>query len=357
MESPKAKLKKSGIYQLRRTDHSGSGTNQTLGRKSKAGAGLLPKKGNRLHYKLIHRSIRNIVENNYTEIAFIVGNGINRYPNNPLAISWEDLLIRLWQEFSPEAYNQVPEGITLTEFYDLLEISAGDSRTTNFQIQKRASEILSDWTFLDHHTAFVDKAYRINAPILTTNFDLILPKSVHYRGVKQYYTDTKKFTDFYPWTTYYGGSQLDFPTDGFGIWFINGFVNYHRSIRLGLTHYMGSVEKARNLLHKGDDNKLFSGKNQSNWRGANTWLHIIFNKSLCIFGLGMEENEVFIRWLLIERAKYFKKFPERRKKGWYIDKKYVEQTNRLVGKYKFLQSIGLEIVEVENYDDIYKYPW
>ncbi|WP_460974159.1 transposase [Spirosoma migulaei] len=46
-----------GIYQLRRTDHSGSGTNQTLGRKSKAGAGLLPKKGNRLHYKLIHRSI------------------------------------------------------------------------------------------------------------------------------------------------------------------------------------------------------------------------------------------------------------------------------------------------------------
>ncbi|WP_198175440.1 hypothetical protein [Spirosoma telluris] len=261
--------------------------------------------------------LRSIVEQNQGDIAFIIGNGINRYLNNPQAISWDELLIRLWNEFSPDSYNQVPEGITLTEFYDLLEISAGESRTANFQIQKKASELLSGWTFQQHHTALVAKAYQINAPILTTNFDLILPNCC---SLRQYYTDTKRFTDFYPWTTYYGDRQLEYPTDGFGIWYINGFVNYHRSIRLGLTHYMGSVEKARTLLHKGDENKLFSGKNQERWRGAKSWLHIIFNKPLCIIGLNLAENEVFIRWLLIERAKYFKKFPERRKAGWYVTK-------------------------------------
>jgi|GEM_PF-1826058 hypothetical protein len=30
-------------------------------------------------------------------------------------------------------------------------------------------------------------------------------------------------------------------TDGFGLWFINGFIKYPHSIKLGLSHYMGSV--------------------------------------------------------------------------------------------------------------------
>src|SRR3546814_19304421 len=108
---------------------------------------------------------------------------------------------------------------------------------------------------------------------------------------------------------------------------------------------MGSVEKARNFLHKGNDAKLFNGKNQNNWNGSKTWLHIIFNKPLCVFGLGMEENEVFIRWLLIERAKYFKKFPNRQKRGWYVAPKIEKPADKLIGKIKFLKGIGFEIIE------------
>jgi len=298
--------------------------------------------------------LKNIITRNQADIAFIVGNGINRFPNNPKAISWDDLLMKLWTKFSPDVYDEVPKGITITEFYDLLDIANSDSRSTNFQIQKEASKLLTDWTFQNHHTAFVQKAHDIDAPILTTNFDLILPTSL---GLQQYYTDTKTFTDFYPWTTYFGDRQLEYPTDGFGIWFINGLVKYHRSIRLGLSHYMGSVEKARNFLHKGDERKLFNGKNQNNWRGSKTWLHIIFNKPLCIFGLGMEENEVFIRWLLIERAKYFKKFPDRRKKGWYVAPRNEKPDDRVIGKIKFLQGIGFELVETDDYAEIYETPW
>lgn len=298
--------------------------------------------------------LKNIITRNQSDIAFIVGNGINRFPNNPKAISWDDLLMKLWSKFSPGTYKTVPKGITTTEFYDLLDIVNSDSHSTDFPIQKEASKLLSDWKFQNHHINFVRKARDISAPILTTNFDLILPTSL---SLKQYYTDPKTFTDFYPWTTYYGDEKLTYPTDGFGIWFINGFVKYPRSIRLGLTHYMGSVEKARNFLHRGDEKKLFSEKDQDNWRGSKTWLHIIFNKSLCIFGLGMEENEVFIRWLLLERAKYFKKFPTRKKKGWYVAPRNEKPDDRIIGKINFLKGIGFKLVETDDYKGIYETPW
>lgn len=301
-------------------------------------------------------SLANIISRNRDNIAFIVGNGLNRYPNNPDAISWDHLLLRLWRRFAPEAYNsdRVPKGITLTEFYDLLDLSnsTGDLAQP-FGIQKEASRIMDDWNFRQHHQQFIAKAIELDAPVLTTNFDMILPAA---GNLSQFYTQSKPFTDFYPWTTYYGLRQHESPTDGFGVWFINGFVKYHRSIRLGLTHYMGCVERARDFLHKGENNP-FNGKDQQHWRGHLTWLHIIFNRDLCIFGISLEENEVFIRWLLIERARYFKKFPERKKKGWYIAVATTNENGSLEGKKMFMRSVGLEYIELDSYNEIYQEPW
>ena len=299
-------------------------------------------------------SFKNIINWNQDDIAFIIGNGINRFHHNSDAISWENLLIKLWNKFVPDVYSEVPTGITLTEFYDLLDLADVDPKADSYRIQKEVVHLLKEWIYRYHHTLLVTKAIQINAPILTTNFDLNLTSCVQ---TNQYYTDSKYFTDFYPWTTYFGSSQLNYPTDGFGIWFINGFVKYYRSIRLGLSHYMGCVEKARNFLHKGEERTLFSGKNQENWLGAKTWLHILFNKSICIFGLSMEENEVFLRWLLIERAKYYKRYPDRKKKGWYVAPKAERPNDKIVGKIEFLKGIGFELIETENYEEIYEVPW
>ena len=72
--------------------------------------------------------------------------------------------------------------------------------------------------------------------------------------------------------------------------------------------------------------------------------------------MGLDESEVFIRWLLIERAKYFKLFPRRKHKGWFITKKG-ENLSTSEGKRFFLKSVGFEIIEVDDYKTIYEEIW
>lgn len=300
------------------------------------------------HNSMTTSEIKQIIAHNSHDIAFVAGNGINRYPNNPNALSWDDLLIQLWDKVSLHTLTRKPNGISMTEFYDILELE----NTRNISLQKAVANLMLDWQPLSHHRIIIEKIRQLNVPVLTTNFDDTLAKAFKSQLMK---STQEGFTDFYPWTTYHGEIQLKYPTDGFGIWYINGMIHYHRSIRLGLSQYMGSVERARNLLYKGNPENLFSGRNKNAWKGKNTWLDIVFNKSLFIFGLGLEENEIFLRWLLIERMKYFKQFPERKHKGWYINKRDNNSTEE--GKKFFLQRVGFEVIEVDEYSDIYEKIW
>jgi hypothetical protein len=165
---------------------------------------------------------------------------------------------------------------------------------------------MKDWLPYEHHKRVVSWAKQARCPLLTTNFDKTFSEA---GDCKLLHTRRDGFTDYYPWETYYGHQQFDDPCHGFAIWHINGMERYPRSIRLGLSHYMGSVQRARDWLHRGNERRLFSGKDIHNWRGFGTWLHIMFDKRLVILGLGLKEDEVFLRWLLIERARYFRKFP------------------------------------------------
>jgi len=299
-------------------------------------------------------TFKSVIQENKNDIAFIVGNGINRHNENPNSVSWDDLLLRLWRKFAPDVFNSVPKGITITEFYDLLDLASDGELSKSFGIQKEAARILDDTNFAQHHVSFIRMAKSIGAPVLTTNFDLIMARTLN---LEKYFITKKAFTDFYPWSTYYGDKQLDLPTEDFGIWFLNGFIEYHRSIRLGLSHYMGSVQRARTMIHGNTGDSLFKSKDNQNWVGQETWLHILFNKNICVFGLGLEENEVFIRWILIERAKYFKKFPERKKLGWYVAPKVEKPKDSIIGKRYFLESIGLKLIEAEDYNEIYDNSW
>ncbi|UCV13499.1 SIR2 family protein [Quatrionicoccus australiensis] len=278
------------------------------------------------------------------KLALLIGNGINRYGIRAPMNSWSDLLIALAQKHIDPSSSAIPPGVSLTEFYDSLEL-AQSSTSTSGSLQQEFCAPMQNWIPDTHHEAITKWAIEAQCPILTTNFDEVLSRAA---DAQLYSLPGMPFTDFYPWNKYFGLKQLHHPDEGFGIWHINGTIRYRRSIRLGLTHYMGSVERARTWLHRGDESSLFRGKNIGGWAGHRTWLHTIFNKPLLILGLSLEENEVFLRWLLIERAKYFKKFPDRRQESWFA-----HVGDESPGKQYFFKSVGIKLLQVHSYDELY----
>jgi hypothetical protein len=295
--------------------------------------------------------IQHTFERNRSDIAFILGNGINRHYNKK-DVSWSDLLLELWGKYSFNTQSTIPAGITFTEFYDALEIQNFSDKNFSGMLQKDVANSMSGWSPNASQNLILNRIKELKAPLLTTNFDDLIPKSLN---LEFYKISESKFTDYYPWSCYYSDQALRDPAEGFGVWFPNGMIKYHRSIKLGLSQYMGNVERARKLLHNLNERTLFEGKNEEVWSGYKTWLHIIFNKSLCICGLGLDESEIFLRWLLIERAKYFRKYPDRKHKGWFIAKK--DSSLHREGKIFFLQSVGFEVIELDDYHHIYEDIW
>lgn len=291
--------------------------------------------------------MKSILRRHSRDLALIVGNGVNRHGPGARH-DWKALLQELALKHLQEE-PEIPEGVALTEYFDFLELRS-DKLGAN-QLQKEFCDLLKGWTASEQHKRIVQWATAHEAPILTTNFDNTLSAA----GECGFYSlfrpgpTAKQPTDYYPWESYYGHRRLTGPCDGFGIWHINGLQRYPRSVRLSLTHYMGSVARAREWIHSSADSSIFSGKNMEGWRGRNTWLHIVFNKSLFIFGLGLGQSEVFLRWLLIERARYFKRFPERRHRAWYA----VNSDELSPEKRYFLRSIDVTPVAVDGYAELY----
>ncbi len=291
------------------------------------------------------KNMKTILDQHAGDVALVVGNGINRYGASSETNSWNDLLLRLANVHLPLGFRQVPAGVALTEFYDILELkSASDDLA--IPLQRQFCELMTSWKPFPHHERVVQWAIRNHAPILTTNFEKILADAGSCklrRSVKG------GFTAYYPWESCYGVDPMKDPRAQFGIWHINGMERYRQSIRLGLTHYMGSVQRARSWLHRGKERGLFSGDGVESWKGARSWLQVVFNVPLLIFGLGLEENEVFLRWLLIERARYFRLFPDRKKPAWYVHCSSIDNP----GKEFFLDGVGVQAIRASGYDEVY----
>ncbi|MCD6297557.1 MAG: hypothetical protein J7M30_10425 [Deltaproteobacteria bacterium] len=226
------------------------------------------------------------------EIAFIIGNGINRYPNNPRSRSWEDLLYSLLKALTDIDLKRRPSGISSTELYDVIDLQCKENSGKS-TVKKEFIRKLDKWKYAKHHETIVKTILKFSAPVLTTNFDDLLAMAV---GAKKYFTidsRDKGFTDYYPWECYYAQTEVDDYLNSFAVWHVNGTKDYRRSIRLGLSDYMGMVQRARSYTRKGPK-RLWQDPTGMDWKGKNTWLNIVFNKSLFIFGLELAEQEVFL---------------------------------------------------------------
>ena len=280
-------------------------------------------------------------------LALVVGNGINKYTSSKAAdYDWYRLIELLWGDLSK---NSIPVGsdLSLTEAYDIINLSSeGES-----ELVDRVMSFVKSIEPTDYQSKLCESMMDLGFPVLTTNFDQNLESGLLKRIMKHPGAATHGFTDYYPWNVYYSNTELINPLDGFGVWHINGCIAYPRSMHLGLTQYMNQVARASSFIHdrdKMDDN--FVGKNQTKWKGYNTWLHIVFNCPLLILGLGLDVNETFFRWLLIERAKYFDYFHDRRKGGWFLCLK--KKMND--GKRFFLQYLGIDTIEFDDFPELYE---
>jgi len=389
----------------------------------------------------IKKQIKKVLESHRDNLAFVIGNGINRYFSPDNCLSWERLIKDLYVQYVgtndiPNKENNENElAVTFTELFDLIELQYYTKDESPFEIMlkrfdnddsfKKTSNLTSkmeliasnpkirktplslksisnlletdetyqsliatsrQWCeknmedahnmtdseclhsfmfnassntkisiyknlikktvvqrfssqkFSDEMSSFMDKIKAMNAPVLTTNYDSLMSNSL----CLSFHKMGKDVTAFYPWNVYYSDREILNPSSGFGIWHINGMIKYFQSIKLGISDYMGNVERARRMIHSTDFNDLYNGI--PGGRINQNWLHIIFTKNLFIFGLKLEENEVFLRWLLIQRAKYSKLY-HRELKGWYVD------TDIEAGKKFFLEKVGINTINLQDSQD------
>lgn len=291
--------------------------------------------------------MRSLLDANSADLALLVGNGINRFEAPPGTNSWEGLLTVLAQRHLDPRHAGVPKGVSPTEFYDVLELAAGSAKGT-VPLQAQFCQQMAGWQPLPQHGRITAWARARSVPVLTTNFEQTLGTACGARLRRCAGNDA--FTAYYPWSSCYAPQDVQDPLKDFAVWHVNGMQVYRQSIRLGLSHYMGSAERARGWLQR-SGNRLYGARDIRNWPGANSWLQVFLHKPLLFFGLALGENEVFLRWLLIERAKYHRTFPGRARPGWYVHVKGSPDLD--AGKALFLRGVGVEPVEVASFADLY----
>ncbi len=278
--------------------------------------------------------------------ALLIGNGINRH-NSSANSGWDDLLATLAHTLDLGLGKSAREEISNTEFYDLLDLARPKEDRSN--LQRRFGDLMTSWEPGSHHTSIVSWAQRHRTPIITVNFDENLSRSID----SGFYRLGEGFTDWYPWSSYFSDGAIEHPRKSFAIWHAHGIMRYPRSIRLGLTHYAGCVQRARSWVYRGADGLLAAAKHGgTSWRGQNTWLDVLFFSPLMIFGFGFNKDEIFLRWLFLERARAHKIRPTWKADTWFID----TPKNGALHRKPFFEGLGMKYVATSRFAEIYEDP-
>lgn len=301
-------------------------------------------------------------ESDLTQVHFTEPCKLSSTKNDHSTLSYNEM------EQAEALTNQVSRNVVnVLNSHGLFPNSSGSFESMCAAMDIASGGVLSRLLFLKKHisekfkNAILDKealsllcyAQKEGIPILTTNYDHAIENLLKLQEYQLPKHDCNQH--LYPVSTYFSDKPLINATDGFGIWHINGMVGYQNSIRLGLCDYMDLVQYLRGLMQINRDYGMesFVALNCKEWVGKQTWLDIIFKKSLFIFGLGLNEDEVPLRWLLLQRERYNSMF-NRGLKGWYVALKKDEVS---ANKRLFFENVGINIVQVDNYQILYEDLW
>lgn len=333
--------------------------------------------------------------------VFLIGNGFNRFIKDefnrlgfdcPPIMSWDELVIQtivdnneLKQKLDERLFKG--KGITNTEKVRLLELAI-EGRNLSSDIAKSIRKYydLKDemWgkALKDEKKCFrcdlLGNAIRQGNHILTINFDNNIEgfvKNIKNADCSIQYVECQdktnsKFTNAHPlygWNRFStfnkkvpllaANESTDTAKIPPGIWHIHGWAGTNEksqkgaSIKLSFQKYCACISRIKQL---GDYNKLLE------WKGRNTWLNLFLNRPLIIAGLGLPQEEIFLRYLFLLKYKLEQKKADQQDNtllnSYYLtlQKKEATQDSQPDG-CDFLRALGVNIVEFDSYADLYNH--
>ena len=321
-----------------------------------------------------------LLRKNRANIALLIGNGINLTSGPAGGITWDQLMESLIASVAAGSSNtkdttarlksllkRGPDGQTPAsqpEFFDILEatgtikVSSKKPAAADLHLQAQIAQMLRGMKPGPPHKAVVQWARKSNVPILTTNYDHCLQDALGEECERRRFGTGRPGSDYYPWDRYYAPNAIADPASEFAVWHIHGDRDLKRSIRAGLDQYMGMTQRLRKLKRSVAWEILGAPEeNQEHDPAylAAPWLRVFMGRKLWIQGLGLRAAEVSLRWLLIQRFRYWRRYrpANRLSSGWYIHGPTEALGALDEGRRAFFENTGLDVVEIEKAGDFY----
>lgn len=114
------------------------------------------------------KDIRQELQDNLYHLAFLIGNGVNIYSIGNNDCSWDSILSEAWNGISGKTFNN-KKGITLTEFYDILELK--NSYKNPSELKRAIVNPIVSMPHTPKHDTIQNYLEHWGQPVLTTNYD------------------------------------------------------------------------------------------------------------------------------------------------------------------------------------------
>ncbi len=298
------------------------------------------------------------------DVTILIGNGYNWYvksilkqknkggiANGAILPSWDDLVKNVDSQLNTELnVDSLMGGLSNPELFTAIslqyELIRSIKRHNILPIHDAVINVLANNEIVVteiEHLAKVLKSWDV--PVITTNYDKNIEKSLALTG---YWLKTGvKKNMYYPISLYYrdrpfGEIEIE---KSFAVWHCSGVVDIRESLRLDLSDYCNYTAWLKQRIpvnsELSDPPALFK----------QSWLSPFFKNKLIIIGLGLNQSEFFLRWLLVRRFAWRTAMGYRGNHGYYLSS---NEEPFDCGKRQLLSSVGIETILYETWDQLYK---
>ena len=310
--------------------------------------------------------------------CFLLGNGISRYMNP--APSWTELLARLMNqvglasEDNVKCLEKLDEGkseMNAPEFYTTFLLAKGE-RMSRDHLKTQLKSVLGS----QRKCEMLNYIQNQKLQVLTINFDFGIDQAlgVMPSGARNPFSTTAGRTDSkrYPFYQYVAktkktGMALEGTgkeaekgkksvTDECAVWHIHGNVYNAKTILLGFEDYVQAIVYVREkLLKSATDPAKYAQIGEKDCVANNTWLKLFFMHPLVIAGCGLASEELFLRWLLLRRCRYYLGI-EQPPVYYLVTLPKEGREQEYAHKKAYFQAMGIQFVEFADYAALYDAP-